>query len=56
MLSTTKSGIDYWSSEYTEIRSNETGEMEENDEFVACAEVIQVNPKCENVKLVRTFS
>ena len=25
--------------------------MEENDEFVACAEVIAVGPKCENVKV-----
>jgi hypothetical protein len=32
-------------------KSNETGEMEENDEFVACAKVIAVGPKCENVKV-----
>ena len=25
--------------------------MEENDEFVACAKVIAIGPKCENVKV-----
>lgn len=30
-------------------KSNETGEIEENDEVVACARVIAIGPKCENV-------
>ena len=29
----------------------ETGEMEENDEVVACAKVIAVGPKCQNVEV-----
>jgi len=32
-------------------RSNETGEMEEDIQMVACAKVIAVGPKCENVKV-----
>ena len=30
-------------------KSNETGEMEFNDEVVSCAKVIAVGPKCQNV-------
>lgn len=32
-------------------KSNETGEMENNEEVIACAKVIAVGPKCENVKV-----
>ena len=32
-------------------KSNETGEMENNYEVIACAKVIAVGPKCENVKV-----
>jgi len=32
-------------------KSNETGEMETNEEVIACAKVIAVGPKCENVKV-----
>lgn len=31
-------------------KSNETGEMEFNDEVVSCAKVIAVGPKCQNVE------
>lgn len=31
-------------------KSNETGEMERNDEVVSCAKVIAVGPKCQNVE------
>lgn len=31
-------------------KSNETGEMEFNDEVVSCAKVITVGPKCQNVE------
>lgn len=51
MLSTTKSGLIIGAQSTQRYKSNETGEMEENDEFVACAEVIAVGPKCENVKV-----
>lgn len=32
-------------------KSHETGEIEENDEYIACAKVIAVGPKCENVNV-----
>lgn len=32
-------------------KSNETGEIENNEEVIACAKVIAVGPKCENVKV-----
>lgn len=51
MLSTTKSGLIIGAQSTQRYKSNETGEMEENDEFVACAKVIAVGPKCENVKV-----
>ena len=51
VLSTTKSGLIVGMQSTQRYKSNETGEMEENDEFVACAEVIAVGPKCENVKV-----
>lgn len=31
-------------------KSNETGEMERNDEVVSCAKVIAAGPKCQNVE------
>ena len=51
VLSTTKSGLIVGMQSTQRYKSNETGEMEENDEFVACAKVIAVGPKCENVKV-----
>ena len=30
-------------------KSNETGEMEENEEVISCAKVIAVGPECKNV-------
>ena len=32
-------------------KSNETGEMEFNDEVVSCAKVIAVGSKCQNVEV-----
>lgn len=51
VLDTTKSGLIVGMQSTQRYKSNETGEMEENDEFVACAKVIAVGPKCENVKV-----
>lgn len=51
VLNTTKSGLIVGMQSTQRYKSNETGEMEENDEFVACAQVIAVGPKCENVKV-----
>lgn len=51
VLETTKSGIFVGMQSTQKYRSNETGEMEENDEVVACAEVIAVGNKCQNVEV-----
>ena len=32
-------------------KSNETGEMEDSEEYIACAKVIAVGPACRNVKV-----
>ena len=51
VLETTKSGLIVGMQSTQKYRSNETGEMEENDEVVACAKVIAVGPKCQNVEV-----
>lgn len=51
VLETTKSGLYVGMQSTQRYRSNETGEMEENDEIVACAKVIAVGPKCQNVEI-----
>ena len=45
----TSSGLIIGMESTQKYKSNETGEMEENFQFVACAKVIEVGPKCENV-------
>lgn len=32
-------------------KSNETGDIEENQEYIACAKVLAVGPKCDNVEV-----
>lgn len=51
ILETTKSGLIVGMQSTQKYRSNETGEMEENDEVVACAKVIAIGPKCQNVEV-----
>lgn len=51
VLETTKSGLYVGMQSTQRYKSNETGEMEENDEYVACAKVIAIGPKCENVQV-----
>lgn len=51
VLETTKSGLIVGMQSTQKYRSNETGEMEENDEVVACAKVIAIGPKCQNVEV-----
>ena len=45
----TQSGIFVGMESTKMYKSNETGEMEFNDEVVSCAKVIAVGPKCQNV-------
>lgn len=46
----TKSGLIVGMESTKMYKSNETGEMEFNDEVVSCAEVLAVGPKCQNVE------
>lgn len=50
-IETTKSGLIFGVQSTQKYKSNETGEIEENDEYVACAKVIAVGPECKNVKV-----
>ena len=45
----TESGLIIGIESTKKYKSCETGEIEENDEYVACAKVIAIGPKCENV-------
>ena len=46
----TESGLIIGIQSSQEYKSNDSGEMEKNDEYVACAKVIAVGPFCKNVK------
>ena len=48
-LEKTQSGLIVGMESTKMYKSNETGEMEFNDEVVSCAKVIGVGPKCQNV-------
>lgn len=47
----TESGLIFGVQSTQKYKSNETGEIEENDEYVACAKVIAVGPECKNVEV-----
>lgn len=47
----TESGLILGVESTKKYKSNETGEMEQNDEYVSCAKVLAIGPKCENVKV-----
>ena len=46
----TESGLIIGIQSSQKYSSNDSGEIEENEEYVACAKVIAVGPKCQNVK------
>lgn len=50
-VETTSSGLIVGIESTKKYKSNETGEMENNEEIIACAKVIAVGPKCENVQV-----
>lgn len=47
----TESGLIIGVQSSQKVRSTDSGEIEENDEYVACAKVIAVGPFCKNVKV-----
>ena len=46
----TESGLIFGIQSSQKVVSDESGEVEENEEYVACAKVIAVGPKCQNVQ------
>ncbi len=46
----TESGLIIGIQSSQKVVSEDSGEVEENEEYVACAKVIAVGPKCQNVK------
>ena len=46
----TESGLIIGIQSSQEYKSNDSGEMEKNDEYVTCAKVIAVGPFCKNVQ------
>lgn len=47
----TESGLIIGVQSSQKVRSTDSGEIEENDEYVACAKVIAVGPFCKNVQV-----
>lgn len=47
----TESGLIIGIQSSQEYKSNDSGEMEKNDEYVTCAKVIAVGPFCKNVQV-----
>ncbi len=50
-LAKTTSGIITDVGREERYKSNDTGEIEQSEEFIACAKVIAIGPKCENVQI-----
>ncbi len=48
---TTDSGLIMGIESIKKYKSNETGEMEDNEEYIACAKVIAVGPDCRYVSV-----
>ena len=46
----TESGLIFGIQSSQKVNSTDSGEVEDNEEYVACAKVIAVGPKCQNVK------
>ena len=47
----TESGLIFGIQSSQKVTSEDSGEVEENEEYVACAKVIAVGPKCQNVQV-----
>lgn len=48
-IETTENGLIMGIESTKRYKSNETGEMEDSEEYIACAKVIAVGPDCKNV-------
>ena len=49
LMQTTENGLILGLESTHRYKSNETGEMEEADDYIACGKVIAVGPACKNV-------
>jgi len=50
-METTDNGLVLGLDSTQRYHSNETGEMEDSEEYIACAKVIAAGPQCRNVKV-----
>lgn len=50
-IETTDNGIIIGVESTKRYKSNDTGEMEDSEEYIACAKVIAVGPTCRNVEV-----
>lgn len=50
-IETTENGLILGIESTKKYKSNETGEMEDSEEYIACAKVIAVGPSCKNVQV-----
>jgi len=50
LVEKTESGLIIGIQSSQKYLSDDTGEVEENEEYVACAKVIAIGPKCQNVQ------
>lgn len=50
-IETTENGLIMGIESTKRYKSNETGEMEDSEEYIACAKVIAVGPDCKNVQV-----
>lgn len=50
VIEKTESGLIFGIQSSQKVVSDDSGEVEENEEYVACAKVISVGPKCNNVQ------
>ena len=50
-IETSKSGLIIGMQSTQRYKSNDTGEMEENQEIISCAKVIAVGPVCKDIKV-----
>lgn len=50
-IETTENGLIMGIESTKRYKSNETGEIEDSEEYIACAKVIAVGPDCKNVQV-----
>ena len=51
LVEKTEAGVILGIGSTKKYKSNETGEIEDSEEYIACAKVIAVGPSCRNVKV-----